>query len=132
MLLPMFALVVLTFLVMLIMVTVRFRSVINRDVPGQYYRLMSGHDVPDYVAKPVRQFTNLFETPVLFYVAGTLFIVLDIQSTAAVSVAWLYVLLRIIHAVIHLTYNHVVHRLAVFALSACCILVLWVILILQA
>jgi hypothetical protein len=31
--------------------------------------------------------------------------------------AWLYVALRLIHSLIYFTYNHVVHRFAVFAIS---------------
>ena len=131
MLSAMFALVVLTFLVMLLVLTARFRSVFNREVSPQYYRLMSGGRAPEYVVKPAKQLSNLFETPVLFYVAGALFVALDIQSALAVGLAWLYVALRVVHALIHLTYNNVIHRLTVFILSTLCILILWLILIFQ-
>ena len=132
MLLAMFTLVVLTFFVMFILAAVRIKSVIGKEVPGKYYRLMQGFDVPAYVTKPTRQFSNLFETPVLFYLAGILFVVMDIQSAVAIYAAWSYVGLRVIHAGIHLTYNHPLHRLAVFALSMACVFILWLILILSA
>jgi len=46
---------------------------------------------------------------------------------SAVAVAWGYVALRIVHSAIHLSYNQVLHRLAVFALSNVLLGALWVI-----
>ena len=129
MLMAMFSLVVFTFLIMLLVAATRFMSVARKDVPGQYYRVMSGSKLPAYVLKPTRQLANLFETPVLFYTAGVLFVILDIQSIFVISIAWVYVALRVVHAAIHLTYNHPIHRFAVFLLSVLCILTLWVVLI---
>jgi len=40
--------------------------------------------------------------------------------------AWAYVALRIVHSLIHLTYNQVLHRLAAFTLSNGALVVLWV------
>ncbi len=132
MLLAMFTLVIFTFTIMLLLAVVRFRSVAKNDVSGQYYRLMKGSRAPDYVLKPARHFSNLFETPVLFYIAGTLIVIMDIQSSVAVTIAWVYVALRVVHAVIHLTYNHPIHRMVVFAVSTLCILALWVLLLANA
>jgi hypothetical protein len=132
MLFAMFTLVLFTFFIMLLMAAMRIRSVARGDVPGTYYRLMKGHEPPEYVIKATRQFHNLLETPVLFYAAGVLFVAMDVQLPVAEIAAWSYVALRVVHACIHLTYNHPIHRLAVFALSTLCILVLWVILVLQA
>ena len=44
----------------------------------------------------------------------------------AVAIAWTYVALRIVHSLIHLTYNHVMHRLAAFTASNVALVVLWV------
>jgi hypothetical protein len=40
--------------------------------------------------------------------------------------AWLYVLLRVAHSLIHCTYNKVMHRLAVFLASFVLLVGLWV------
>jgi hypothetical protein len=40
--------------------------------------------------------------------------------------AWAYVSLRIVHSLIHLSYNRVIHRLSVFALSNAALVSLWV------
>jgi hypothetical protein len=38
-------------------------------------------------------------------------------TPVSLAMAWLYVGLRVAHSLIYLTYNHVVHRFAVFATS---------------
>ena len=39
--------------------------------------------------------------------------------------AWLYVALRYIHSFIHLTYNGVIYRIAVYVLSTVILFMLW-------
>ena len=121
----MFCMVMLTLCIILAMAYVRINSVHSGQVPGKYYRLMTGYDVPDRILKFSRQVSNLFETPILFYIAGTLHIVLHTGSTLAVVAAWSYVGLRVVHAAIHLSYNYPVHRLAAYALSLFCIAAMW-------
>jgi len=45
----------------------------------------------------------------------------------ALVVAWSFVALRVVHSLIHLTYNRVLHRLSAFALSNAALVSLWVI-----
>ena len=131
MLYAMFSMVVLTFFVGLLAVKVRFNSVSSGTVKAKFYRLMQGQDVPELVTKTTRSFNNFFETPVLFYVVGSLYLTLNIESSFAVVVAWLFVLFRCIHVYIHLTYNHILHRLLVFWCAFLCILILWINLIIR-
>ena len=131
MLIPMFCIVLLTFAIGIITVTLRINSVKKGGVKIKYYRLMQGQDVPEFITRSTRCFNNMFEMPVLFYVVSTLFIVLNIQSTAAVTIAWLYVLSRIAHTAVHLGYNNVLHRMIVYLMGSALILALWIILILS-
>jgi len=123
---PMFTLVLWTFIVMFILGGSRLYSVFKREVKPQYYRLFSGEYAPDYVLKPSRNFSNLLEIPVLFYVVGILFIVSGLQRDSAMMMAWSYVALRVVHSLIHLSYNHPLHRLAVFAVSGLVLLAMWI------
>ncbi|MBS0413400.1 MAG: MAPEG family protein, partial [Proteobacteria bacterium] len=41
--------------------------------------------------------------------------------------AWPYVGLRVMHSVIHITYNRVLHRLTAFALSNVVLMALWIV-----
>ena len=131
MLYPMFLMVLLTFIVGFITVKSRFSSVKKGDVRAKYYRLMDGQDVPELITKTTRNFNNQFEIPTLFYVVCTLYISLGIESVLALVFAWLFVILRIVHSYIHITYNHVLHRMLTFVAGFICVMVLWVNLLVQ-
>ena len=121
---PMFAMVLLTFVAMLITARVRVQSVRRGEVSLSCFSLMQGDKIPDMVTKTSRHFSNLFEMPLLFYVAGTLYIALDLTIPLAIYCAWAFVVTRILHSVVHLGDNNVAHRLFVFALSNLCVLAL--------
>lgn len=70
-------------------------------------------------------FKNLFEMPVLFYVLCGLVAVSGLGTPALVCGAWVYVGLRAAHSFIHCTYNRVMHRFVVYALSSLCLFGLW-------
>jgi hypothetical protein len=82
--------------------------------------------VPDAVRIPNRNYMNLLELPVLFYVVCVLFYVAVAPSPSAIGLAWVYVALRVLHSVVHLTYNHVIHRLILFAVSNGVLFTLWI------
>ena len=70
---------------------------------------------------------NLLELPMLFYVVCIVLYVTAGASTVTIALAWAFVVLRVVHSAIHLTYNRVLHRLAVFTASNAALIVLWVI-----
>jgi hypothetical protein len=47
------------------------------------------------------------------------------------GLAWSYVALRVVHSLIHITYNRIVHRFAAFAMSNAALLAMWVLLGIQ-
>ncbi len=67
---------------------------------------------------------NMFETPVLFYVLCLAFFITNSVTSFTLTLAWLYIALRFVHAFIHLTYNHVMHRFSIYLLSVLCLLTL--------
>jgi len=87
---------------------------------------MGGSEVPDIVTKTTRQLSNLFEVPVLFYVAGVLYLSLDISSTLPVTFAWIFVAARVMHSLIHLSYNNVLHRVVAFGIGNLAVLAMWI------
>jgi hypothetical protein len=126
MLYPMAAMVLLTFVVGAMAVKTRFASVKGGKVSPKYFELMQGEDIPDIVTKTTRCFNNQFEIPLLFYVVCSLYISLGIESLTGVIFAWLFVLFRSLHAYVHLTYNHVIHRMSFFWLAFISVMILWV------
>lgn len=131
MLYPMVLMALLTFIVGLFAASARFFGVRSGEVKFKYFKLMQGQEVPDRVTVTTRCFNNMFEVPVLFYVACTLFISLGVESLPGLVLAWLFVALRYLQAFVHLTYNHFLHRMMAFWMSFICVLLLWVNLVLQ-
>ena len=125
MLYAMFALVILTMVIMVLTARVRIESVQSGTVPQSYYSLMEGHDIPDFVAKTTRNFNNLFEVPTLFYAGGAVYLALDQAGQLPIISAWIFVAARVMHSIIHLSYNNVLHRLVIFAIGNLSVLVMW-------
>lgn len=124
--LPMFAMVLLTFVIGSIALVVRMRSVKSGQVRARSFKLMDAASWPDAVQKTTRNLNNQFEVPVLFYLACTLLLVEGSAPVWSAILAWLFVLARAVHSWIHLTYNHVLHRMLAFWVSCMLVLALWV------
>ena len=72
-------------------------------------------------------FNNQFQLPVLFYVVMILALITKQADLLMVVLAWLFVVLRIAHAFIHITHNRVMRRGGTFGLGAIVLIVMWVI-----
>ena len=123
---PVFALVAWTLIVLCLIPMVRVRSALRREIAADDFRFGESASVPGYVSIPNRNFMNLLELPVLFYVVCLLLYASGGGSRVAVATAWCYVALRVLHSAIHLSYNNVFHRLAAFSFSNAALIVLWV------
>jgi len=77
---------------------------------------------PPSVLKMSNNITNQFESPILFHLLCLMAYLIGAVNILAVSLAWLYVVLRYIHSYIHTGSNFVPYRLRVFALSLVTIL----------
>ena len=125
MLTPMFMLVILTTVIMVLTARVRMASVHKGSVSANYYSLMQGEEDPEFVTKTTRNFNNLFEVPTLFYAGGAVYLALDLSAQLAIICAWIFVGARVLHSIIHLSYNNVMHRLIVFGIGNISVLLMW-------
>ena len=123
---PMGAMALLTFIVLGFIPATRFRAVFARLVTADDFKLGESVRVPPNVAVTNRNYMNLLELPMLFYVAGLMYYVAGRVDLTVLIVAWTYVALRAVHSAIHLSYNNVVHRLSVFALSNFVLATFWI------
>jgi hypothetical protein len=123
---PMLAMVLLTFVVLIVLFRSRVRMVREGHAPVSYFRVFQGSQEPEYAAKPARHLTNLFEAPTLFYAGCLAAMVAGAGGTTAVLLAWGYVAARVAHAVIHLGGNRVRHRLRAYFVSWLLLLALWI------
>ena len=125
MLYPLFALAAWTLIVLALIPLVRVRAVRQREIRPDDFRYGESAKVPGHVSLPNRNYMNLLELPMLFYVVCLLLYVTGGASSLTIALAWGYVVLRVVHSAIHLSYNHVMHRLAAFSLSNVALVVLW-------
>ena len=70
-------------------------------------------------------YRNLFEMPVLFYVALLVAFVTHHVSPLVLGLAWGYVAFRVLHSYIHCTYNRVMHRFYAFLASNLLLWTMW-------
>ena len=124
---PVFVLVFWTFVVLNCVGYVRIRAASRGAVTASDFRFGESENVPEHVRLPNRNYMNLLELPQVFYVGCLVIYATNITSPTLLVLAWLYVVFRITHSIVHLSYNNPVHRLYVFAASNTTLLVIWVI-----
>lgn len=123
---PVFAMVLLTAVALFRLGFMRSRAVERREVEFGYYKTYQAGAEPEHLAAISRHVVNLFETPVLFYVATILAYVTSQTGWLMVALAWAYVAARAVHSWIHLTSNVVIWRFRVFIVSWLILLAMWV------
>ena len=125
-LLPTMALVGWTLCVLLLLPYQRLKAAFAGEVTPNDFKYGESSRVPPKVSIPNRNLMNLLEIPVLFYVVSIVAFTAQLADSLTVILAWTYVGLRVIHSLLHLTYNNVIHRLLVFAASNGVLAVIWV------
>jgi hypothetical protein len=129
-LLPLFVEVVLTFVLGFWSASVRLAAVRRGDVRPRDVALRQPN-WPKRETQIANAYHNQLELPVLFYVLTVLAIITRHADFLFVVLAWLFVLLRLAHAYIHVTSNHMGQRFAAFAAGAVVLAVMWGIFILR-
>lgn len=123
---PMFAMVVLTTVVLVILFRSRMRAVRERKVTMGYFKIYQGQVEPEYAAKPARHFSNLFEVPTLFYATCLTGMITQQGGQAIQVLAWIYVVARVIHAGIHLGSNKIQLRVTAYFIGWLALLAMWI------
>ena len=123
---PLFVLVALTFALLIWMGALRVGAVRRGEVRVGDIALGEPNWLPR--AQQISNcFDNQFQLPVLFYVLTILALFLKKADLLFVVMAWIFVLLRIVHAAIHVTSNRVGWRFQVFAAAMIVLLLMWII-----
>jgi len=112
-LIPVIALILWTFTIFLIMAYGRLRFTKNpqdaahtKDIKGT---------MPAWVERTGDNYNHLFEQPVAFYVVTLSIALINSYDSLMVQLAWAFVVLRIIHSLVQLTFNMVLVRFLLFA-----------------
>ena len=125
-LIAVFVQVALTFALMLSMAVMRRRALASGAVRPQDV-VLDTQAWPEQSKKFANAFRNQFELPILFYVLCILAIITRQADTVFVVLAWIFVLLRLAHAWIFVTYNRLEHRGLVFAVGCLVLMVMWLV-----
>src|SRR5512139_3548387 len=112
-LLPLFVQVVLTFVLYSWMAYHRVSLIRRGDVHPRDVALRLPN-WPPHLLQVANAAHNQLETPVLFYVLTILAIITRHADVLFVVMAWIFVLLRIAHAYIHVTTNRISQRGGLF------------------
>jgi hypothetical protein len=127
---PLFAEVLLTFFLMLGMMYFRTSSLRRGETRFEQIAMREP-------AWPVRAnqfafaFSNQFELPVLFYVLTIFALVTRHADILFVILAWVFVVFRILQALVHVTTNYVPWRGALYGVGALVLLAMWLIFIVR-
>ena len=129
-LLPLFIEVLLTFGVMFGMMYFRTSSLQRGETRLKDIALRE----PNWPVRATQfgyAFANQFELPVLFYVLTILEIVTRHADLLFVLLAWIFVVMRVLQAWVHVTRNNVRVRGAFYGVGAIILVIMWVIYIVR-
>ena len=90
---------------------------VDLSVPGELARLS-----PAAVSNPSDNLKNLFELPVLFYAVCLYLYATGKVDAAYVAAGWVFFAFRMLHSLVHCTFNHIVTRFSVYLVAS---LALW-------
>ncbi|MCT6700647.1 MAPEG family protein [Rheinheimera sp. 4Y26] len=114
--------VLLISIVMVIMGRRRFAAARNKEIHHSAFRTMDLAGANESVITASRNFDNQFQMPMLFIFAVLFTLHFGLADLVFVLLAALFVALRLLHTVVHITSNHVRMRFNLFLLSC---VVLW-------
>ena len=124
---PLLIQVALTFGVWLRMYTTRISERRAKGIsPQKVATRAEGRNVLIDSAACADNFKNQFEMPVLFYLCIVMALILMWQDPLLVFLSWLFVTLRVVHSIIHTTYNNVLHRFWAYVFSCFALMCMWI------
>ncbi|MBA2237587.1 MAG: MAPEG family protein [Lysobacter sp.] len=103
---------------------VKAEKISFRDIPSGSQMAVRFTDT-----RAADNYRNLFEAPVLFYLALVVAFASAQVTALTLGLAWGYVVLRYVHSYIHCGYNRISHRLYVFLASNVVLWLLWALLL---
>ena len=129
-LLPLFVQVALTFALLVWAGWLRVHAVRGGVVASRDVALREPN-WPPHIRQVANAYQSQVELPLLFYVLTILAWITKQADLLFVLLAWVFVLLRIGHAVVHVTSNNMAQRAALFIGGAIVLAVMWAIFMLR-
>ena len=120
---PIFVLVLWTSAVFLVLAFGRIKYTKNPQNAAHSKDLKG--TMPDWVERAADNYNHLFEQPVAFYALTLCIAIINNFDSFMVQLAWAFVVLRIMHSLVQLTFNLVLLRFFIFVMG-------WLVLALMA
>jgi hypothetical protein len=126
---PLFVQVLLTLVIMFMMASRRFSAIRNEELRGPVG--LREPNWPEKARQAEYNYQNQFELPVLFYLLTVLAILTRHADLFFVLMAWVFVVLRVLHATVHVTSNAIRQRAGLFLASAIVLAIMWIVFIVR-
>jgi hypothetical protein len=116
---PFFAMVFLTLFVWIYLYIRRIRFITKNKIRSQDLTVSGAlaKISPPFVSNPSDNFKNLFEIPVIFYALVLYLFVTQQVDTVYVNAAWIFVVFRSFHSIVHCTFNLIMLRFYLYLFS---------------
>jgi len=116
-LLPVLTLVFWTFIIAMIMAPARFYFLrMKHPQTAAHTKDLKGL-LPSWTERVADNYNHLFEQPVVFYVTAISIAIINSIEPLMVQLAWAYVIIRLLHSIVQITFNFVPLRFILFATS---------------
>ena len=126
--LPALAMVALTMIVWVRLYAVRIPEMRRLRILPQLVATSAQKSARLVDTRAADNFSNLFEMPVLFYLALIVAYLTQQATPLVLGLAWAFVAGRALHSLIQCSYNKVLHRFTVYSLTTSVVWVLWAVL----
>lgn len=126
--LPALAMVALTLAVWLRMYATRIAEMKRERIHPQAVATSAQAAARLQDTRAADNFRNLFELPVLFYLALVVAATTGQATPLVLGLAWLFVLLRVLHSAIQCTANRVMRRFQAYLAGGIALWALWIVL----
>jgi hypothetical protein len=123
-----FAMVLLTFIVCIVLACRRFSAGRRGEYPKDYFKLLRSDPSAKLPVKPeqaARNLINLFEMPVLFYTLIMVLIWTQKTDSTSLLLCWIFVAARYIQSFVHLGPNKVRYRFLAYLVGTLVLFATW-------
>ncbi len=123
---PVLALIIWTLVMLLVMYKRRIPAMnaISKRTQDFIDNPKLGEKLPASARWAANNYNHLHESPTIFYALMFTIFLMDKVTPLALYCAWAFVVIRIIHSIVHITSNKVIVRFSLFLLSMIALIIM--------
>lgn len=115
--------------ILIVMPIARITAVKNKTVRARYFKeYRDRSNIPSFLILIERHYSNLFEMPLLFLICCLTALFFKQIDSFIISCAWIFLLFRLVHSIVHLFCNILLLRMVVFGVSCIAMFLMWMVL----